>query len=174
VRTATVVEHLMPADVSSIKQESSILKACCIHFINYGEHSKQGMEAAVRKLGGTVSLLSVGPWASCVASFACAALLSQVSMTTAAASAFMSFCLLAKLWHVLQHVLYVALSCVVIRVLLQCCFVHVNAERGATWLAELFQWCDMPHIHLESSASILNQTGNKGCWKCLAGIPDYL
>jgi len=45
-----------------------------------------------------------------VASFACAALLSQVSMTTAAASAFMSFRLLAKLWRVLQHVLYVALQ----------------------------------------------------------------
>ena len=55
VRKATVVEHLMPADVSSIKQESSILKACCIHFINYGQHSKQEMEALVRKLGGTVS-----------------------------------------------------------------------------------------------------------------------
>ena len=56
VRKATVVEHLMPADMSSIKQESSILKACCIHFINYGQHSKQEMEAVVRKLGGTVSL----------------------------------------------------------------------------------------------------------------------
>ncbi|DBA86388.1 TPA: hypothetical protein ACH3X2_005613 [Trebouxia sp. C0005] len=54
VRKATVVEHLMPADVSSIKQESSTLKACCIHFINYGQHSKQEMEAVVRKLGGTV------------------------------------------------------------------------------------------------------------------------
>ncbi|DBA75732.1 TPA: hypothetical protein ACH3X1_010149 [Trebouxia sp. C0004] len=53
LRKATVVEHLMPADVSSIKQESSILKACCIHFINYGQHSKQEMEAMVRKLGGT-------------------------------------------------------------------------------------------------------------------------
>ena len=56
-RKATVVEHLMPADVSSIKQESSILKACCIHFINYGQHSKQEMEAVVRKLGGAVSHL---------------------------------------------------------------------------------------------------------------------
>ena len=56
-RKATVVAHLMPADVGSIKQESSILKQCCIHFINHGQHSKQEMEALVRKLGGTVSVL---------------------------------------------------------------------------------------------------------------------
>ena len=45
----------MPADVSAVKQESNILKDCKIHFINYGNHSKQEMEALVRKLGGTVS-----------------------------------------------------------------------------------------------------------------------
>ena len=50
-----VVDHFMPADVSAIKQESNILKDCRIHFINYGTHSKQEMEALVRKLGGTVS-----------------------------------------------------------------------------------------------------------------------
>ncbi len=97
MRKATVVEHLMPADLSSIKQESSILKACCIHFINYGQHSKQEMEALVRKLGGTVSTrLSVrSEGANCVAPFACAVLLTQVR--TAAASTFMLFCLLSKI-----------------------------------------------------------------------------
>lgn len=55
VRKPTVVDHFMPADVSSIKQESNALKDCRVHFINYGSHSKQYMEALVRKLGGTVS-----------------------------------------------------------------------------------------------------------------------
>ena len=54
MRKPTVVDHFMPADVSSVKQESNILKDCKIHFINYGSHSKQDMEALVRKLGGTV------------------------------------------------------------------------------------------------------------------------
>ena len=49
----------MPADVSSVKQESDVLKDCKIHFINYGSNSKQDMEALVRKLGGTVSTASV-------------------------------------------------------------------------------------------------------------------
>ena len=54
-RKPTVVDHFMPADLSSVKQESDVLKDCKIHFINYGSHSKQDMEALVRKLGGTVS-----------------------------------------------------------------------------------------------------------------------
>ena len=54
-RKPTVVAHFMPADVSDVKQESDILKDCKLHFINYGSHSKQDVEALVRKLGGTVS-----------------------------------------------------------------------------------------------------------------------
>lgn len=54
-RKPTVVAHFMPADVSAVKQESDILKDCKLYFINYGSHSKQDMEALVRKLGGTVS-----------------------------------------------------------------------------------------------------------------------
>lgn len=54
-RKPTVVAHFMPADVSAIKQESDILKDCKIYFINHGSHSKQDMEALVKKLGGTVS-----------------------------------------------------------------------------------------------------------------------
>lgn len=50
----------MPADVSSIKQESNALKDCRVHFIIYGSHSKQLMEALLRRLGGTAALLTAG------------------------------------------------------------------------------------------------------------------
>ena len=45
-----------------------------------------------------------------MASLACAALLTQVPMTSAAASAFMLLRLLSKLQRVLQHMLYVVLQ----------------------------------------------------------------
>lgn len=84
-----------------------------------------------------------------MASLACAVLLTQVFMTTAAASA--SVC-----WQgcgVFCNMCFMSCcSCIVIT--LQCCSVHVNAERGATWSAGLLQGYDMSHMHLERAVDL--------------------
>lgn len=56
-RKGTVIEHFLPTDVSSVKQESNVLKGCKLQFLNYGSHSKADVEGLVARLGGTVSML---------------------------------------------------------------------------------------------------------------------
>jgi len=132
----------MPADVSSIKQESSILKACCIHFINYGTHSKKEMEAVVRKLGGTVS----NPIACNTLSQLCGI----ICLYSIADTRDHDKCC-CRCFHVVPSAVkscgvccnmcfMLCCSCIAIRLLLRCSCIHVSTEPEATWLAELFQW----------------------------------
>ena len=43
--------------MSSVKQESNVLKGCKLQFLNYGSHSKAEVEGLVARLGGIVSML---------------------------------------------------------------------------------------------------------------------
>lgn len=70
-RKGTVVDHFLPTDVSSVKQESAVLKGCKIQFLNYGSHSKAEMEGLVARLGGTVRIAALLSHAATLCSTTC-------------------------------------------------------------------------------------------------------